>query len=362
MERCAAHPDATSTGRCEACPRPFCAACAVEDVASDLFFCSDACRESQALVSRASVDAPTSAELIDGLWSPIRTGWELWWREAPALTLRVGLPVGAAGALLQLAARSTGWVEGLVIDLAHLGLAGLAAAAVGVILSRSRTGVADPNPWPQVAARFLPWSLAWLALAVCVVLGSLLFLIPGAFLGLRLFWADELCLVHGRGPIAAARESWALTEGLTRTLFAFQFLAGLALYLVLAALGLGWFGVTVVLDFVPPGSVGLLISGFAWPFLLVHAYAASHAPEVAYFYGLRALRAELPPEGRWGDWVARARQGAIVRPDLPVCPHCDRVWDPDDYRRDAEAIYCSYCKEELSWPDAEEASPSAGTR
>ena len=40
---CATHEGALSTGACEACTRPYCGACVVEDFWAEFSFCSESC-------------------------------------------------------------------------------------------------------------------------------------------------------------------------------------------------------------------------------------------------------------------------------------------------------------------------------
>jgi predicted amidophosphoribosyltransferase len=67
---------------------------------------------------------------------------------------------------------------------------------------------------------------------------------------------------------------------------------------------------------------------------------------------VRALRATLPPDELHGDWVLRGLRAdaRAEHPELPACPSCGSSWNPADYRRDAEPIFCSHCKSELRRP------------
>ena len=167
-EYCAIHPDAISSGRCEACSRPFCPECIVEDVAADLSFCSVACRNTY-----QSVRPRDRTELIAGLRKPILTGWRLALGRAGAASLWVGVPAGLAYGLLRVATVGSIWGEAgeasLLHDLGLLGCIGLAAAAVGILLSDAHTGAAFANPWPRVARRILPWATTWFLVASAIV-------------------------------------------------------------------------------------------------------------------------------------------------------------------------------------------------
>ena len=60
----------------------------------------------------------------------------------------------------------------------------------------------------------------------------------------------------------------------------------------------------------PDGPVETLLVTTLMSVLLVNTYASLHAPEVVYFYGLRALRSGLAAEDLHGDWVARGLRQA----------------------------------------------------
>lgn len=114
-------------------------------------------------------------------------------------------------------------------------------------------------------------------------------IIPGIYLSLRLFWAEEFALVHGAGPIQAIRESWDLTTGLAGSVFVFQFLAGLAAYGVFIAMGLAAVSVGAALEMLPtPITKTLRMVLICWGLLI--GYAGLHAPEIVYLYGMRAER------------------------------------------------------------------------
>jgi hypothetical protein len=228
----------------------------------------------------------------------------------------------------------------------------LAAAAVAVILSNAHTGIPKGSPWSQIASRFLPWAITWILFSAGLILGTLLLIIPGIIAGIRLFWADEFALVHGHGPISALRKSMELTRGLTGSVFKFQLVLGFAEYLVLIPLVLGFIGVGAVADSLPSGLLTTVMFSTFLSVLGVNAYASLHAPEIVYFYGLRALRAEMPAEEIQGDWVSRGIRGIYGSEsgELQSCPSCGSAWDPADYREDADVIYCSACKAQLTRP------------
>ena len=135
-------------------------------------------------------------------------------------------------------------------------------------------------------------------------------------------------------------------------LLGFQLILGFAEYLVIIPLAIGVAGVGVLEEWMPDGAFETVLTATLFSILLVNAYASLHAPEVVYFYGLRSLRSQLPADALEGDWVARGLRGVREpqSPELPACPSCGALWNPEDYRKDAEHIYCSTCKAELERP------------
>jgi len=222
------------------------------------------------------------------------------------------------------------------------------------VLARAHIRLPRINPWPQVAARFVPWALAWALYGAGVVVGTLALFVPGMILGVRLFWADEFALTHRQGPIAAARQSLELTRGLVGTIYFFQFGLGLVQQLVLVPVVLVF---TLALDAIVgayPSSLPIsALLAIASAVVAVNLYASVHAPEIVYFYGLRALRAEMPSEKLSGNWVARGLRGPYgSASSLPACPRCGAAWNPADYSLAARTIRCSWCQTPLERPAA----------
>lgn len=132
---------------------------------------------------------------------------------------------------------------------------------------------------------------------------------------LRFFWADEYALAHEAGPIEALRESWNLTRNGAWQIFSFQFLIGVLLYPTLLIAVFVFTVILVPLGFLTdlgPGWLAelcILTLGFVIFFI---AYASLHAPELAFFYGIRAARGLLDPEElARPTWIQVAKQQAI---------------------------------------------------
>ncbi|MGI9431540.1 MAG: hypothetical protein ACR2PQ_04965 [Myxococcota bacterium] len=224
------------------------------------------------------------------------------------------MPVGLSAGAVSLATGRDDFANdpNVTFGLADLLLAVIWAAgcaAVAVVLSRAHTRMPGGNPWGHVAARFLPWATAWALSAIATVLGFVMLIIPGIIVGTRLFWADEFALIHRQGPIASIRQSLDLTKGVAGRVFGFQFALGFASYVVWIPLIVGFVAASTALGQLDATPLRTLLLNLGMAVLGLHGYAAFHAPEVAYFYGLRALREATPEEDRTGDWVARALRG-----------------------------------------------------
>jgi hypothetical protein len=349
--RCMNHPDRPATELCAFCGKPLCAACVVEDLSSESIYCSEACLRSLP----GPVAARSGDEFIAGLRRPMRFGWALWFQCASRLTVQVAVPVGIAyfavtRSALAVLQRFPG-LSSALSDLLLMASGGCAMAATSVLLSRAYTGAQGNSPWPFAMTRALPWAATWILVSAATIAGSLLFVIPGILAGIRLFWADEFCLMHRLDPTDAMRESVKLTRGLSGRIFGFQFVLGLAEYAVAIPVIIAVGALAALLDELGAGLAAAFAQNLVASILLVNLYATAHAPEVVYFYGLRALRATLADGEVRGDWVARSLRThpASHRPER--CASCDEPWNPADYQQNAERISCSRCGSELQWPD-----------
>lgn len=267
-------------------------------LATEQAYCSAECRDLEAGFGRDP--AAAASDLARGAEQPIRIGWSLALRSLPAVARHLA-PLAFVMALLLWYGNATitdAFEENGVLP-PHLSLAGGAlfaygAALTGVLLTREHTGFAPGNPYLWTLSRFLPWVVTWLLVAVVVMFGLLFFIIPGLMLGIRLFWADEFALVLDSGPARSIGESWRLTRGHAWRIFSFQFLLGFAEYLILVPGFLAGVAIHAAvrasgLDAYPAVQVAVSTAVFLIAFL---TYSAAHAPEVVYFYGLRAVQPE----------------------------------------------------------------------
>ena len=161
-------------------------------------------------------------------------------------------------------------------------------ALTQVILSQRYTRLVQGNPYTWTLRRFVPWVLTWIICFAAIVLGTLALLIPGIILGLRLFWADEFALIHRAGPIQALKESWKLTSGNIGSLFVFQFLAGLAAYVVLIPMGILVLAFMVLVLLLGSPEYLLPLENALIYLMIFVGYGGLHGPEIVYFYGMRA--------------------------------------------------------------------------
>lgn len=116
-------------------------------------------------------------------------------------------------------------------------------------------------------------SLLWVDVLRGLLVGaaSLLFVIPGIFLGLRVFFADTVVVVEGKRGSAALEQSWWLVTGHAVRLFGYGILFVLCLWLV-SAVGAGIFSLTPLELATPLGQTVvaltlLLATIIGWPFV-----------------------------------------------------------------------------------------------
>lgn len=237
-----------------------------------------------------SAEAPRAA-------SALEAGFRLFVRALPRLVAFTA-PLAAMGALLVVFVG--GSVDGIADDEAPLGAADAVAfalgvygvALVGVLLSEEHTGEELPNPYLFTLRRIPVWLATWVLVVLLVIVGFVLLIVPGVLASLRLFYADELALMHGMGPLRAVAASDGLTRGMAMRLLGFQWLLGIAEYAALVPAFLLFLLVDRAVDATPLGAsaVGELLLAYVFAQLGLLVYAAWHAPELAWFYRLVAHR------------------------------------------------------------------------
>lgn len=231
----------------------------------------------------------SNQDLLDAFGTPIRSGWKLWIRSMPALSVH-GVPLAILmSALGELPAWESIDAEGeatysAVGIAAWAALAGLGVAMTQAVMTEKHTGLVRGNPYFWALKRFVPWLITLSLVVAATVAGYVALILPGIYVALRLFWADEFTLIHGSGPLRGLKESWELTRESAGSIFAFQFLAGLAAYVIVLP-----FLLLFALLIPKVADERILLFLMFWALFTI--YAGLHAPEVVYFYGMRARQA-----------------------------------------------------------------------
>ena len=293
---CASHPDRTAVAICARCGKSVCELCRVEFVATEQTFCSERCRDDRPVESGR--EPVSNATLEAGLQKPIRAGWALAANSAGRIALHLlpvavvlGLIVGYLNRVADGSVPPPGTAGVPILLFLFLFCGAFGAALVGVILSARHAGL-EAAPYTAVPRRFVPWLATWLLMIGITVIGVFALILPGIYLSLRLFWADEFALLHNKGPIGALRASWELTRNQAAEVFFFQFILGLAQYVVLIPVMIVLTALIAGLEAIgwsnPEYSTGievfiLYLVGFV-------VYGAMHGPEIVQFYGMRAAR------------------------------------------------------------------------
>jgi len=312
---CANHPDRSAVGACGYCGKPVCQLCSMEFVATEQTFCSVHCRD--ALPLGDGQEPASNATLEAGLKKPIRGGWALWARSSGRIAKQVS-PIAVVVAVMLTymnwsVERPTLAPSGstiLILSFLIICCAAFSVALVGVILSARHAGLVEGTHYNVTARRLIPWMVTWALMIGITTAGYIALIIPGIYLGLRFFWADEFALIHNKSPIAALRASWDLTRGQAGTVFMFQFILGWAQYVVLIPVIILTVGLSVgfeALGWATEAFSGVII--FILFLVGLVTYGAMHGPEIVQFYGMRAAKikqeATLDPtkERRTSDWL-----------------------------------------------------------
>jgi len=298
-EFCPNHPDLLATHSCDNCGSIVCDKCAVEAVSSLDRYCSDDCwNEAQSDVYR---------HFVDNLTSPYASGFKLWadsLRPLLVAVLPVCLMVAAIpifGARFNLAQDGTIPV-GFTVAFFFFGVYGFLVTAS--VITQQYTNYAQGSVFVWAIQRLIPWAMTWALVGIVVGIGYVFFVIPGVYLALRLFWADEYALAHGDPPWRAMKESWLLTDGEVGEVFKFQLIA----WLLGSAVFLSGWGVFFVLATVLPflGNWTVRFAPFFIGLIFYVCYGLVHSMQLVEFYGLRAchMKGEVP------DRVVKLRLGS----------------------------------------------------
>ncbi len=303
---CCNHPGIPATVTCDHCGRAVCDQCCVSLIARELDFCSHTCLQrftAQHRLEDGSPDRPpiSNQQLIENLRHPFLNGARLFSRSFVPLVQKVALPLTAliVSLLSTVGGLSGGWFsyeatgfKGTLLSIVCLACWAFVLFTMNLLTSRIYTGGSTRNLYSQVARRFFGTVGAWIIFVLGVLIGALMLIVPGVIAGIRLFWADEYALLHGMGPIRAARASADLTRGYAWPTFKHHLLASLLgeLLLVAAFVGLN-FSIHPIMPHLPGYTqLVIIISGLVLALTLTYAFV--HASEVVFFYGLRAQKYE----------------------------------------------------------------------
>ncbi|MDX9856487.1 MAG: hypothetical protein RBT76_01720 [candidate division Zixibacteria bacterium] len=303
---CSNHPGIPATVTCDHCGRAVCDQCCVSLIARELDFCSDTCLQRYTAQNRTEYGSPdrppiSNQQLIENLRHPFVNGARLFSRSFLPLIQKVALPLSALIVALlasmgglsarQYSYEATGF-KGTLLSLVCLACWAFVIFAMNMLTSRIYTGGSTRNLYSQVARSFFRTLGAWIIFLLGVLIGAVMLIIPGIIAGVRLFWADEYALLHGMGPIRAARASADLTRGYAWPTLKHQLLTNLMgeLLLVAAIIGLNFSIHPIMTVFPEYTQMAIIISVLVLALTLTYAFV--HASEVVYFYGLRALKYE----------------------------------------------------------------------
>jgi len=268
----------------------------------------------------------SDAEFVEPLTKPVRAGWGLWFTTLPSISLYT-FPLATAMALTLLAADPSLAARHAEAPHASFALVGLLAfwgcfafgiALVGVLLSRGYLHRNILNPYIWTIGRLASWLTVWLVIFLGCIVATSFFMslglslglavgiefcwVPGLVVMLKLFWADELALMHRRNPFDAIRESWILSGKNHAGFFRVQLLAGLTQYAVLIPAIIIVLRISSSLDELGmTRSAGRSMIQFTVIFWLVFiVYGLFHATETVFFYGIRARAGSATPSAKAG--------------------------------------------------------------
>ncbi len=293
---CVRHPQIQSVGNCDRCGKSFCAECRIEDIAAEKIYCSKECHGMERKVEN-DTQLTSDQALLQGYESPHSVGMRTWRRSLRALSISIAPLAVITAVIFAIWGTSLEAVlsQGGSIIFAYIALAVYGMALVGVVVSRTHTGQAGDNPHIQTLQRFLSWLIAWVLMVGITMVGYIFLVIPGIYLNLRVFWADEFTLAHRVNPFKALDESWQVSRNQAGETFGLEFALGfVALPVVIAVvipLALLYMGLELAL---PDLHAADAFFAGAVMFMYLIGYAFLHSTQISFFYALRAMRAKEP--------------------------------------------------------------------
>jgi hypothetical protein len=204
-------------------------------------------------------------EILSTAFQLYQRHWRTLWTIAAVVVVPLTLLQYLLGHTVRVSGVATG--NGVVVTTPswRVGLAGLVAALAGLLMYLVLTGAitravaaeaAGEDPGVEQSYRFGFHRLGSVLLVsvlvgLATVVGLILFIIPGIYVGIRLATSTQALVVEGRRPTEAMGRSWELVGGHWWHAFGTLLVAGLLTGLVNALItapfgGTGWFVQAVV--------------------------------------------------------------------------------------------------------------------
>jgi hypothetical protein len=204
-------------------------------------------------------------EILSTAFQLYQRHWRTLWTIAAVVVVPLTLLQYLLGHTVRVSGVATG--NGVVVTTPswRVGLAGLVAALAGLLMYLVLTGAitravaaeaAGEDPGVEQSYRFGFHRLGSVLLVsvlvgLATVVGLILFVIPGIYVGIRLATSTQALVVEGRRPTEAMGRSWELVGGHWWHAFGTLLVAGLLTGLVNALItapfgGTGWFVQAVV--------------------------------------------------------------------------------------------------------------------
>jgi hypothetical protein len=159
--------------------------------------------------------------------------------------------------------------------------------AINILITQNYLGSEKANFYQLALKRYFPTIVTLILTTIIILMGTVLLIVPGIIMSLRLFWADEFALMHNKNPFEAIKANYKLTADNAGLIFGFQFLQGLINYLPLIIMFLTFFAFSF-LESILPLEIFVALSASLTTIFAVLWFTFFHSAEVVIFYGLRA--------------------------------------------------------------------------
>lgn len=204
----------------------------------------------------------------------IRFGWEQLKKNAPMLILAIVLYLLAIFIPLGLSLwASANDIQALFVILYIVYILIALIGSIGLTMMYIKLGRGEEIELSDLYAhwgRVLPYIGTTILYGIIVVVGLILFIIPGVIWAIKYQYAAYLSLDQKLSPVAALNKSGEMTHGLKWDLLGFYVVASLVAYIGIIALGIGIF---------ISGMVAAIAMAFVYNQLLGQSPAAATASE-----------------------------------------------------------------------------------